>query len=58
MVGCIFFDNAVWFIASSQKGPGQVADDSPTDIEKIPAENPKYNTKYVYIYETSPIGFK
>lgn len=47
-------DNAVWFKASTPNGPWQVADERPTEIEKIPAENPRYNTKYVYIYETSP----
>lgn len=47
-------DNAVWFTSTSPNGPWKVADDRPNDIEKIPAENPKYNTKYVYIYETSP----
>jgi hypothetical protein len=47
-------DNAVWFRATSPKGPWIVADERPEEIEKIPAENPQYNTKYVYIYETSP----
>ncbi|MBU2949177.1 hypothetical protein KO493_00495 [Tamlana agarivorans] len=47
-------DNAVWFKSSSPNGPWQVADERPSEVEKIPAENPKFNTKYVYIYETSP----
>ncbi|WP_089382604.1 hypothetical protein [Lutibacter agarilyticus] len=47
-------DNAVWFKSSSPNGPWQVADERPSEVEKIPADNPKYNTKYVYIYETSP----
>ncbi len=47
-------DNAVWFRATTPNGPWQVADERPDQIEKIPAENPQYNTKYVYIYETSP----
>ena len=47
-------DNAVWFKSSGPNGPWQVADNRPNEIEKIPAENPKFNTKYVYIYETSP----
>jgi len=47
-------DNAVWFKATTPNGPWQVADERPEDIEKIPANNPQYNTKYVYIYETSP----
>jgi hypothetical protein len=47
-------DNAVWFKSSTPNGPWAVADNRPLEIEKIPADNPKYNTKYVYIYETSP----
>ncbi len=47
-------DNAVWFKATTPNGPWQVADERPSEIENIPAENPRYNTKYVYIYETSP----
>jgi len=47
-------DNAVWFKGTTPSGPWQVADDRPAEVEKIPADNPKYNTKYVYIYETSP----
>ena len=47
-------DNAVWFSATTPNGPWQVADERPEEIEQIPAENPQYNTKYVYIYETSP----
>jgi hypothetical protein len=47
-------DNAIWFKSSTANGPWQVADVRPDDIEKIPAANPQYNTKYVYIYETSP----
>lgn len=47
-------DNAVWFKATTPNGPWQVADERPEEIGKIPAENPQYNTKYVYIYETSP----
>ncbi|WP_027136881.1 hypothetical protein [Gaetbulibacter saemankumensis] len=47
-------DNAIWFTSNTPNGPWQVADDRPTDIEKIPADNPRYNTKYVQIYETSP----
>jgi hypothetical protein len=47
-------DNAIWFKSSTPNGPWQVADARPDDIDKIPATNPQYNTKYVYIYETSP----
>lgn len=47
-------DNAIWFVGSSPNGPWKVADQRPEEIDKIPPDNPRYNTKYVYIYETSP----
>lgn len=47
-------DNAIWFEAVSPNGPWIVADQRPQEVDKIPADNPRYNTKYVYIYETSP----
>ncbi|NIK93247.1 carbohydrate-binding family V/XII [Mangrovimonas sp. CR14] len=47
-------DNAIWFESSSPNGPWKVSNDRPSEVSQIPPENPKYNTKYVYIYETTP----
>lgn len=47
-------DNAIWFKSSSPNGPWEVAGDRPAEVSQIPPENPKYNTKYVYVYETTP----
>ncbi len=47
-------DNAVWFIATNPNGPWKVSDNRPEEIHKVPSSNPKYHTKYVYIYETTP----
>jgi hypothetical protein len=47
-------DNGVWFESKSYKGPWEVSTSRPTDIDKIPASNPAYNTKYVYIYDSTP----
>ncbi len=47
-------DNAIWFKSSGPQGPWEVASERPEEVSKIPPENPKYNTKYVYIYETTP----
>ncbi len=47
-------DNAIWFVSNSPNGPWAVSDKRPNEINKIPASNPKYHTKYVYIYETTP----
>lgn len=47
-------DNGIWFIGNTPTGPWSVANDRPKDVDKIPADNSAYNTKYVYIYETTP----
>lgn len=47
-------DNAVWFTGSTPEGPWTVATEIPKDIQNIPPENPAYNVKYVYIYESTP----
>jgi len=47
-------DNAIWFQSSSPNGPWEVSEERPDEVDAIPADNPQYNTKYVYIYETSP----
>jgi len=47
-------DNAVWFIGKSPNGPWEVATEIPKDIQNIPPEDPSYNVKYVYIYESTP----
>jgi hypothetical protein len=47
-------DNAVWFIGNSPTGPWEVATEVPKEVQDIPASNPIFNVKYVYIYETTP----
>ncbi|SHK01454.1 hypothetical protein SAMN04488028_102495 [Reichenbachiella agariperforans] len=47
-------DNAVWFNSQNATGPWVVSDVRPVDIDKLPSENPNYNVKYVYIYESTP----
>jgi hypothetical protein len=47
-------DNGVWFQAYSATGPWKVATTRPSEVEKIPPENPVYNVKYVYIYDVTP----
>lgn len=44
----------VWYVASNPKGPWAVATDVPEEIRSIPPSSPVYNTKYVYIYDTTP----
>ncbi|MFD2246460.1 hypothetical protein [Pontibacter ruber] len=47
-------DEGVWFTAASPNGPWAVATERPKDVDNIPASSEAYNTKYVYIYETTP----
>ncbi len=47
-------DNGVWFTSSSADGPWKVATERPKEVDKIPADNPTYNVKYVYIYDVTP----
>lgn len=44
----------VWYVSSSPDGPWQVSDTRPEGVDDIPASNPLYNTKYVYVYASTP----
>ncbi|MBE0571048.1 MAG: DUF4766 domain-containing protein [Ignavibacteriaceae bacterium] len=47
-------DNAIWFIADSPKGPWKVTDRVPDKIYEMTPDSPVYNTKYVYVYDSTP----
>ena len=47
-------ETGIWFVADGPKGPWKVSDTRPSDVEKIPASSPAYNTQYVYIYDSTP----
>lgn len=47
-------DNGVWFESSSAKGPWVVSTKRPDKVDEIPPTSPVYNTKYVYVYESTP----
>ncbi|HET8732302.1 MAG TPA: hypothetical protein VFM45_00880, partial [Anaeromyxobacteraceae bacterium] len=47
-------DQAVWYVAPTPKGPWTVSDQRPPDIDKVPPSAPVYNTKYVYVYQSTP----
>jgi hypothetical protein len=47
-------ENGVWFVSDNATGPWSVSTERPADVEDIPPSNQAYNTKYVYIYETTP----
>ena len=46
--------DGVWYVADTPEGPWRVATEIPDEIRAIPASNPMYNTKYVYIYDSTP----
>jgi hypothetical protein len=47
-------ENGVWFESKAPKGPWAVATSRPADVSKIPASNPAYSVKYVYVYDVTP----
>jgi len=46
--------DAVWYLSSSATGPWAVSDHAPPGIDKVPPSSPVYNTKYVYVYDSTP----
>jgi hypothetical protein len=47
-------ESGVWFVADKATGPWKVSDERPTEVNKIPASSPAYNTQYVYVYDSTP----
>ena len=47
-------DKAVWFESDKATGPWTVSTKVPADVQSIPPDNPLYNVKYVYIYDSTP----
>ncbi len=47
-------DQGVWFVSNSPTGAWEVSDHRPPEVEQIPPESPVYNTKYVYVYHSTP----
>src|SRR5262249_42019676 len=45
---------AVWYVSDSPKGPWVVSDKRPPSIDSVPPSAPVYNTKYVYVYQSTP----
>jgi len=46
-------DQGVWYEANSPNGPWTVSVNPPKEVDKIPPSNPRYNAKYVKVYESS-----
>ncbi len=45
---------AVWYVSDNPAGSWAIATKVPDDVQDIPADNPHYNVKYVYIYDSTP----
>src|SRR5436190_7987699 len=46
-------DNAVWFVASSARGPWEVAKEVPEEIYTIPPSSPVYYATYARVYDAT-----
>jgi hypothetical protein len=44
----------VWYVSETPKGPWEVSDTRPSEVESISPESPAYDVKYVYIYDSTP----
>ncbi len=47
-------EQAVWYVAPTPTGPWAVSDRRPPDIDQVPPSAPVYNTRYVYVYQSTP----
>ncbi|MHB8067858.1 MAG: hypothetical protein ACYDIC_08155 [Desulfobaccales bacterium] len=46
-------DQGIWYEAASPNGPWQVTVNTPQEVDKIPPSNPRYNAKYVKVYDST-----
>lgn len=46
-------DQGVWYEADSPNGPWKVSVAPPQQVDKIPPSNPRYNARYVKVYEST-----
>jgi len=46
--------DAVWYTSAKPEGPWEVSDHAPPGIQGVDPSSPVYNTKYVYIYGSTP----
>jgi hypothetical protein len=47
-------EEGVWYVAPAAAGPWSVSSARPAGVDDIPPSSPVYNTKYVYIYDSTP----
>ena len=47
-------EDGIWYSAPSPSGPWSASIARPAGIDDVPPSSPVYNTKYVYIYDSTP----
>lgn len=47
-------EDGVWYVSESPNGPWVVSDHRPGELDEIEPSSPVYNTKYVYVYDSTP----
>ena len=47
-------ENGIWFKSANAGGPWEVANERPSDVEKIPPSSSAYNSKFVQVYDVTP----
>jgi hypothetical protein len=47
-------EDGVWYVSVSPEGPWEVATERPDQVDGILPSSPAYNTKYVYVYDSTP----
>ncbi len=47
-------EQGVWFESPSAQGPWKISEARPSQVDSIPPQSPVHNTKYVYVYDSTP----
>ena len=47
-------DQGAWYVSDSPFGPWSVSDTRPAGVDDIQPDCPVYNTRYVYVYDSTP----
>jgi hypothetical protein len=51
---CFLCKGGIWYVAAGPGGPWSVSDKRPDGVDKIPASNPHFNTRYVQVFDATP----
>ena len=51
---CFLCKAGVWYVSTSPGGPWSVSDKRPDGVDKVPASNPLFHTRYVQVFNATP----